>query len=112
MLLRKLGADEVYLIFIDEKFVGWLRYGMFWDELPFMNMLFIIEAYRGRELGKRLVQKWEEDMCDNGYKMVMTSTLSNEGAQHFYRKLGYRDIGGFIMPNKPEELMFLKELVG
>ena len=29
--------------------------------------------------------------------MVMTSTQVDEEAQHFYRKLGYKDAGGFVV---------------
>ena len=25
------------------KFIGWLRWSLFWDNTPFMNMLFILE---------------------------------------------------------------------
>ena len=32
-----------------------------------------------------------------GYGMVMTSTQVDEDAQHFYRKLGYKDCGGFTV---------------
>ena len=30
-------------------------------------------------------------------KMVMVSTQVDEEAQHFYRKLGYKDAGGFVV---------------
>ena len=110
MVLLKLGSDEIYLLHVDGEFAGWLRYGLFWDKHPFMNMLFVLEPYRNQGFGKRLVSKWEEDMVALGHNIVMTSTMSNEEAQHFYRKMGYRDIGGLIMPNEPQELIFLKEL--
>jgi len=32
-----------------------------------------------------------------GYVAVMTSTNSDEQAQHFYRKLGYKDCGCLIL---------------
>ncbi|NLV92595.1 MAG: GNAT family N-acetyltransferase, partial [Firmicutes bacterium] len=43
--------------------------------------------------------------------IVMTSTQADEEGQHFYRKLGYRDIGGFVLPGEPLELIMIKELV-
>ena len=36
-------------------------------------------------------------MKNQGYGMVMTSTQVDEDAQHFYRKLGYKDCGGFTV---------------
>ena len=43
-----------------------------------------------------------------GYENVLTSTQSNEDAQHFYRKIGYREIGGFTLENDPYEIIFEK----
>lgn len=40
----------------------------------------------------------------------MTSTLSNENAQHFYRKLLYRDSGSLLLENEPLEIIFTKKL--
>ncbi len=90
--------------------VGWLRFGLFWDELPFMNMLFVIEMERGKGCGTALCDFWESEMRSGGYKYALTSTLSNENAQHFYRKRGYKDCGSLILPNEPLEIILLKEL--
>ena len=49
-------------------------------------------------------------MKAEGYSLVMTSTQSNEDAQHFYRKLNYQDAGGFVLPKEPMELIFIKNL--
>lgn len=89
---------------------GWLRFGMFWDEIPFMNMLFVVEAERGNGIGTALADFWENEMRFAGFSRVLTSTLSNERAQHFYRKRGYRDCGSLILPGEPLEIILLKEL--
>ena len=49
-------------------------------------------------------------MRAEGYSLVMTSTLSNETAQHFYRKLGYTDAGGLLLEGEPLELVLVKKL--
>ena len=36
---------------------------------------------------------WENDMRSQGFGMVLLSTQVNEEAQHFYRKIGYKDCG-------------------
>lgn len=94
----------------DHKNIGWLRYNYFWDNTPFMNMLYLDENYRHKEIGKNLVTFWENEMKHNGYDLVMTSTLSNENAQHFYRKLGYKDAGSLLLENEPLEIIFTKKL--
>ena len=79
--------------------MGWLRYNLFWDNTPFMNMLFLLDNYRGKGYGKQLVNTWKCNMKAIGYDIVRTSTLSNEQAQHFYRKLGYKDAGSLLLEN-------------
>jgi len=99
---------RVYIVEKDGIFIGWLRYNLFWDNTPFMNMLFLLDNYRGKGYGKKLVNTWEYNMKDIGYDIVMTSTLSNEQAQHFYRKLGYKDAGSLLLENEPLEIIFTK----
>ena len=90
--------------------VGWLRWSLFWDNTPFMNLLYLLDGHRGQGLGRALTDRWEADVAALGYKRVMTSTQSDEGAQHFYRKLGYRDAGALLLPGEPTELILIKEL--
>lgn len=56
-----------------------------------------------------MVSDWERRMRDEGYRMVMTSTLASETAQHFYRKLGYVDSGALLLPNEALEIIFVKD---
>jgi hypothetical protein len=49
-------------------------------------------------------------MKEKSYNKVLTSSLADETAQHFYRKRGYRDIGSFVLPGEAAEIFFLKEL--
>jgi|GEM_PF-3769512 Peptidase family S51. len=55
---------------------------------------------------------WEEEMRKRGYKMVMTSTQSDEQAQHFYRRLGYKEKGSLSFDNapfeQPQEMVMMK----
>lgn len=90
--------------------IGWLRWNLFWDNTPFMNMLFIFEQYRGCGYGKTMTDYWEKQMKMKGYDLVMTSTLSNEAAQHFYRKLNYVDSGALLLPEEPLEIIFIKKI--
>ena len=57
---------------------------------------------------------WESDMRAQGYTHVLTSTQSDESAQHFYRSLGYRDCGGLVMDipghEQPMELFLVKAI--
>ena len=98
------------ILFVDGNFAGWLRYNLFWDESPFMNMLYFLEEYRGKGYGTQMVKFWESEMIKLGYDKVMTSSQANEFAQHFYRKLGYQDAGSFFPFCNDLEIIFTKEL--
>ena len=43
------------------------------------------------------MEHWKRDMKSQGYGMLLTSTQVEEEAEHFYRKLGYKDCGGFVI---------------
>jgi ribosomal protein S18 acetylase RimI-like enzyme len=108
ILETKIENKEIYVVKYKEKIIGWLRYNLFWDNVPFMNMLYILEEYMKMGIGTKLVNYWENEMKQKGYNNVLTSTQSNEEAQHFYRKMGYREIGGFKYFNDPYEIIFQK----
>ena len=94
----------------DGKLLGWLRWNLFWDNTPFMNLLFVPEECRGQGVGQALVRFWEAEMRRLGHALVMTSTQANECAQFFYRKLGYEDAGGFCLPGDSYELILCKKI--
>ena len=94
----------------DGVLLGWLRWNLFWDNTPFLNMLYLLEPHRGKGYGKTMMAWWEREMHSQGFDTLMTSTASDEYAQHFYQKLGYAAIGGFAPPGESYELIFAKKL--
>ncbi len=109
---EKVRCGQGYVYVEDEKIVGVLRYNLFWDNTPFCTMLFIDSDHRKQGYGKLLMERWEQDMKSQGYGMLMTSTRVDEDAQHFYRKLGYKDCGGFVIDvpryEQPMEMILIK----
>lgn len=101
---------RVLIMEADGSFAGLLRWNLFWDSIPFMNMLYLIRGCRGKGYGKMLVTFWEKAMREKGHSLVMTSTLSSESAQHFYRKLDYVEAGSLLLKGEPLEIIFTKEL--
>ena len=109
-MLNLINLNRVYIMEEDGKFIGWLRYNLFWDNTPFMNMIHLNDEDRGKGFGRKFVEFWEDEMRKLGYKTVLTSTASDEFAQHFYIKLGYNSIGGFLPIGKPFEIILSKKL--
>jgi ribosomal protein S18 acetylase RimI-like enzyme len=108
VLQDKIKKNEVYVVEKTGIIIDWLRYSLFWDNVPFMNMINLLDEYRKMGIGTKLIKYWEEEMKQRGYKNVLTSTQSNEEAQHFYRKMGYFEIGGFKYFSDPYEIIFTK----
>ena len=111
---RKVRDRQGYVLLEDGIPVGLLRWQLFWDNTPFCNLLFIDQSCRKKGYGRLLMTHWEADVRALGYGMALTSTQVDEQAQHFYRKLGYRDCGGFVIDipgyAQPMELFLSKAL--
>ena len=113
---KKVRDRQGYVLLRDSKPLGLLRYNLFWDNTPFCTMLYVASDFQGQGYGRKLMEYWEKDMKAQGYGMVLTSTQVDEQAQHFYRKLGYKDCGGFVVDivgqEQPMELFLIKALTG
>ena len=111
---EKVRTGQGLVLLEDGVPAGLLRWNLFWDEHPFCCLLYVEAARRGRGLGRMLMTRWEEDMRARGHALVLTSTQADEEAQHFYRKLGYRDCGGLVLDApgyaQPMELILMKRL--
>ena len=110
--INKVSNKRGYILLDDNKPIGLLRYNLFWDSIPFCTMLFIEHSAQKTGCGRELVSHWENDMKAKGHGMVMVSTQVDEDAQHFYRKLGYKDAGGLLIDipgySQPMELFMVK----
>ena len=113
-VVLKIRDKRGYVISDDNEPIGIMRYNLFWDNTPFLTLIYLKDACRGKGYGKQAVLFWENEMRALGYKMVMTSTQVDEQAQHFYRKLGYKDKGSLFLDNtpceQPQELFMIKVL--
>ena len=108
----KVRDKRGYIIGDGNKPIGIMRYNLFWDNTPFLTLIYIEESYQGKGIGRQAMLYWEAEMRGLWYKLVMTSTQVDEQAQHFYRKLGYVDRGCLILDNtpfeQPQEIIMIK----
>lgn len=111
---EKARSGRAFVICRGQRPVGLLDFVLLWDKLPFLNCLFVLPESRGQGAGRFAMAAWEQGMGKAGYPMVLLSTQADESAQHFYRKLGYRDCGCLILDRcplaQPAELFFCKIL--
>ncbi len=98
---RHVYTKTGYIMWEENVSIGLLHYSIIWDNLPFLNFIFVDKKYRNRGFASQALAFWEEDMKQQGYKMTLVSTQVDEEAQHLYRKLGYIDCGGLVLNNTP-----------
>ncbi|PWM71413.1 MAG: GNAT family N-acetyltransferase [Bacillota bacterium] len=109
-LNRSIAAERVYVAESETGFCGWLRYNLFWDNTPFLNMLFVVPEMRKKGAGTKLLFRWESELRAAGYRWAMTSTAAAENARYFYEKAGYTQCGEFFPADDDLELLFKKKL--
>ena len=111
----KIRDRRGYVVSDGDRPVGIMRYNLLWDHTPFVTLIEIDEPHRGRGFGRQAMLHWENEMRGQGYDVVMISTKVDEEAQHFYRKLGYKDTGGVFfhenMPFERPQEMFMSKLL-
>ena len=102
---------QVDVLLIDGKIVGILRWNLFWQSIPFLDLIYLDDAIRGRGFGSVMMAHWERSMASLCYKDVLLSTQEDETSKFFNEKLGYRLCGAFLPPDQEaRELMYRKEL--
>ncbi len=110
----RLYTKTGYIIWKENNRAGLMYYSVLWDNLPFLNLIFIEDKYRKQGIGTEAMQLWEADMKKQNYKMVLISTQVDEDAQHFYRKLGYIDCGALLLDGTPLDQpmeMFMRKVL-
>ena len=76
--------------------------------------IYLKEEQHANGIGKEVMLLWENEMKAKGHNAVMTSTQVDESAQHFYRKIGYKDCGCLILNipelEQPMEMFLIKQI--
>ena len=100
---------QVYLIFEDEEFAGWLQYGFFLERIPMINYFALLEKFRGIGTGTLSLLIWERQMMERMFdKFLVSLDNSNENAIEFFEKKGYKKIGAFNLPEEEEKTLYYK----
>lgn len=109
--INSIAEGRAYIILNDGAPAGVIAYTMFWEELPFMTLIKLSPEYRRRGFGREAIALFEEELKKLGYCALLVSTQTDEEAQHFYRKAGYKECGCLILDGaleQPMEMFFIK----
>lgn len=101
----------VYII-VEKEFIGFLRYSLFWNRIPFINMFYIRDIYRNKGYGKELLNFFIKEMQNKKFENIMTSCLSEENGKMFFLKNAFKITGGFNSFKEGYELILDYEIGG
>jgi ribosomal protein S18 acetylase RimI-like enzyme len=90
--------------------VGFIKFYILWEVLPFIEVIIIRTDCRGRGIGRAAIRRWEEEMSARSFQRAITSTQSDETAQYFWRRIGYQDCGSLSLPGRPVELFMYRDI--
>jgi hypothetical protein len=88
--------------------VGFLKFYVLWENLPFLEVIILREDCRG--LGREAVRQWEREMAARSFTRAVISTQADETAQGFWRRIGYGDCGSLNLPGRPIELFMFRDI--
>ncbi len=107
-----IARGQVDVLTEGDQILGVLRWSLFWQSIPFLDLIYLDGTVQGRGWGRKMMAHWETAMAAQGFGHVLLSTQEDETSQFFYDRLGYRRIGAFLPPEQDaRELMFGKELM-
>lgn len=72
----------VYVLCDEKKIVGVLRYSLFWQAIPFLDLLYIDENYQGKGYGRQMMEYWESVMQRMKYKFALTDLKKTQSLQY------------------------------
>lgn len=97
-LEEKYGMPEgrLYLVYYDEKLAGCIGLRKIDDQKCEMKRLYVREEFRGKHIGKQLIEKIIEDAKDIGYCYMLLDTLPFlKNAIHMYKQFGFYEIDSY-----------------
>jgi ribosomal protein S18 acetylase RimI-like enzyme len=111
-LAVKIQSREVIVCSDNGQITGILRWGWFWDHLPFINFIWVEEGFRREGRARRMVAKLQAGTEGKNYGMILASTQSDElDGQKFFRGIGFVDAGGFTIRSQALEVVLVKNLI-
>lgn len=94
-ILEGLQQGTLYIAMINDVCAGFIWYipnGAF-HGFPYLHIISVKQEYRGRGIGKRLMEFVEEIVFKNKSKIFLVVADFNPDAKRFYERYGYRQVG-------------------
>lgn len=95
-LAEGVAGEEVFVA-VDE--VGaclgfiWFILGGAFHSFPYLHVIAVKEEHRGKGIGKKLLQFFEEGVFEDSAKAFLVVADFNPDARRLYERLGWREVG-------------------
>lgn len=112
-LKEKLQEGYIFLLKDKDNIVGYLRWDLFWNRIPYICLIKLIENHRGQGLGKTLLNAFEQHARNINKSFIISSSQANEPRpQNWHKQEGFREIGILSTLNEDgsDEIFYRKEL--
>jgi ribosomal protein S18 acetylase RimI-like enzyme len=113
-LLREDANLYRYRVQVDEQLAGIICLRYPWLRGPYIELLGLIECYRGQGVGTQLLHWLESEARQHSKNIWLVSSSFNHTALQFYQRQGFQKIGvieGLVQPDY-DELLLRKRLDG
>ena len=114
LLKQSIQNGWVYLVEINQSPVGYARLEFIWLAVPYIALIRIEENHQRKGAGTALVNRIFNDLKNQGYKKVYTSSeVMEPEPQEFHRKCGFMECGLIAGMNEKGigEIFFVKKLI-
>lgn len=87
---------------LSAEIIGLIRYEVLWTTVPFMGLIFIEEAQRGKGYSTLLLEFLKQHLREQGYLALLSSSQTDEPTpQAWHRHMGFKSNG--IIENIADE---------
>lgn len=86
-------SKEIYVATIADQIAGFIVLNMQGALTGYLQTICVAPDYRSKGIGRRLIAFAEERVFRDSPNLFLCVTSFNEGAQRFYKSLGYEMIG-------------------
>ena len=95
MIIRnKIVNDEIIVVELDGQLIGYIRLEYLWSMIPYIGVIFVIDAYRNAGVGRKMLRFLEEHLRIHGHDALMSSSQANEPEpQAWHRSVGFEECG-------------------
>ena len=99
---QKIAAGEVVVLELDNTIIGLMRYDLLWTTVPFLGLIEIEAAHRGRGYSRIMLEFLTTHLREQGYVALLSSSQTDESKpQRWHLHMGFSSNG--IIENVMDE---------